>query len=1035
MRLRSMGSRFGRLSTGGAPRSTSPLLSQLVLGAAVVVAGLGGTACKRSEEAPANSYFDRTIGPILGGSCSKQTTGCHIADLKGNAVGNLDTTSYAMVARRRDLLTTYGPYGSPGLLLKVAGPQQVVVSTLDGNVTVTTDIRHAAGAGVDVTSDGYATLRRWMDNGATENNVGATNKLVAAGACASAIPKDSAFDPKVDPPSFDVFRTKVQPVLKAQCSAGTCHGSPASALNLTCGDTDEQVRWNAYIAAQFITDPPEASELLRRPLDPARGGVFHEGGVVFADNGDPGWLAIKEWATARKAPSAGTVDEGLRYFANRVQPMMVRKGCMFLGCHSPSMFHDLRLAGGSGGQFSLPATRRNYEMSKKMLSIESPDPNVSRLVNKNLLPFDLGAGYKGLRHRGGPLLDDVPGISASATFADCASFDLDKGELDKIPGYCVFARWHQIERKLAVDKGPSKGGVDAEPLRAIVYVSRPKFDDIPQAFDTYRPGARIFVASATLGADGNVTLGASDDKTAGCGLDESTADIRGPAVSWNGTKIAFAARTSAATPLAIYTMNVDGSACAKHKVSDHGASENGILLHDFDPAFAPDGRMVFASTRGAIGQSDLDYKGPTRTPSMLLPNSNLYVYDGDTAPTPVRQLTFLLNAELQPSFMLDGRVISTTEKRAPGFYQLAGRRQNIDGGDYHPLFASRKSIGYDQFTEVAELADRNFIAVFSDRGAVGGLGTIGIFNRSLGPDQFDREAGDRFYLKSLHLPDAAATGKKGAAAAYRSPAPLPASSFLATYAPVDPTVGGELEIVQIHAYTGARRPLLKTAGRSLVEVAAVYARYDHGTFISRVDEPNGAVVVEPGLRDAEVRVLDLPMIASLLFSNTRIGRTVVTEAKALGMLESLPPPNDLTSFAAADKTFSTSDEYGPLWVKRRLLGIQPTFDDASVGLHVPGGMPFVLALHKDTSGLGLIATQKEELQLYPGERARTSFPQRLFNAQCGGCHGSVSGLEVDVHLQPDVLTSASQVAAISGNMASWVYPPDKRGLPTGPPTQ
>ncbi|MBL8715699.1 MAG: hypothetical protein JNL79_06870, partial [Myxococcales bacterium] len=280
-------------------RARSFRSSSLILGgAAIVGAAAASTSCSRSDEAPTSSYFDRTIQPILGGSCSKQTTGCHVADLKGNAIGNLDTTSFAMVARRRDLLTTYGPYGSPGLLLKVAGPQQVVVSTLEGTVTITTDIRHAAGAGVDVTSDGYATLRRWMDNGATENNVGDSNKVIPAGDCNKAIPVDPTYDPKVEPPAYEQFKSKVQPILRKSCAAGTCHGSPASALNLTCGDTEEQIRWNAFIAGQFITDPAEASELVRRPLDPARGGVFHEGGVVFASNADTGWQAIAEWAAA-----------------------------------------------------------------------------------------------------------------------------------------------------------------------------------------------------------------------------------------------------------------------------------------------------------------------------------------------------------------------------------------------------------------------------------------------------------------------------------------------------------------------------------------------------------------------------------------------------------------------------------------------------------------------------------------------------------------------------------------------------------------
>src|SRR5207344_2784608 len=86
----------------------------------------------------------------------------------------------------------------------------------------------------------------------------------------------------------------------------------------------------------------------------------------------------------RWAPSAD--EEGLRFFANRVQPTLVRKGCMFLACHSPAMFHDLRLRGGSRGEFSEVATRKNYEMSRLMLALESPNPNDSRLLGKNLCP-------------------------------------------------------------------------------------------------------------------------------------------------------------------------------------------------------------------------------------------------------------------------------------------------------------------------------------------------------------------------------------------------------------------------------------------------------------------------------------------------------------------------------------------------------------------------------------------------------------------------------------------------------------------------
>ncbi|MGZ6091434.1 MAG: TolB family protein [Polyangiales bacterium] len=1000
----------------------------LIVVVAAALAAASATSCKSAEEPASLPYFDRTIQPILTQSCSRQTTGCHQADPKGNAVGNLDTSSFDMLDRRHDLLVTYGPYQAPGLLTKVSGPQTVPVSTLDGTtVSITTDIRHAAASGIDVTSDGYATLRRWMDGGATRNNVGpSAPRLSPVGPCKKTIPEQPGFDPKADPgPTYAQFVDKVQPVLAKNCSAASCHGNDVAQFSLTCGENDDQKKWNAWIASQFIAKVPEASEIARRPLDPSRGGVYHEGGVVFDGPDDDGYKAIVDWAKATGAPKTDGLDDGFKYFANRVQPTMVRKGCMFLGCHSPSMFHDLRLSGGSGGQFSLAATRRNYNASKLMLSLESPDASVSRLINKNLFPYDrdIDDTAIGTRHRGGALLDDIP---AGKT---CADFDADKDDLNAIPGQCIFNRWHELERAAALKAGPAGGGVDTEPLRGIVYISRAPNTDPPQAFDTYRAGSSLHLAAATLAMDGSIAVAGDTDLTGGCGLSEGTADIRGPAVSWDGTKIAFAARTSAATPLAIYVMNADGSSCVKHdKIGAHDPQKNGILVHDFDPAWSPDGRIVFASTRGAIGQSDLDYDGPTRTPSTMLPNSNIYALDADGS---IRQLSFLLNAELAPSFMLDGRLLYTTEKRAPGFYQLAGRRQNLDGGDYHPFYGQRKSLGFEQTTEVAELADRNFVAIFSDKGALASGGTVGVINRSLGPDQATRDPADRFYLKSLHLPDVAANGKKGSAGAYRSPAAIPTHGFIASYAAGDPyAFDGGYDLVQVDERTGARKVLVtRASGQSIVEAAAVYARANQGVFKSRIDEVNGAVQLVPGDKTAEVSVLDLPMLASLLFTNTREGRNVDDINTGLGVLESLPPPSGaLGSFDGLDAQFVSTDDYGKLWVKRRRLGVGSTYDDHSIGFRIPGGMPFVLELYTDINGKPL-QTQKEEMQYVPGERARSNFRRDLFGAQCGGCHGSISGREVDVHLVPDVLTTASRVRVLDpgGRLNDWVLPPSGRG--------
>jgi hypothetical protein len=76
-------------------------------------------------------------------------------------------------------------------------------------------------------------------------------------------------------------------------------------------------------------------------------------------------------------------------------------------------------------------------------------------------------------------------------------------------------------------------------------------------------------------------------------------------------------------------------------------------------------------------------------------------------------------------------------------------------------------------------------------------------------------------------------------------------------------------------------------------------------------------------------------------------------------------------------------------------------------------MPFLLAAETQLSGdlAPTLHFQREEMQAYPGEMLRQSFRRDLFNGLCGGCHGSVSGLENHVAVNPDILTQASVVQA------------------------
>ena len=190
------------------------------------------------------TYFDRTISPILTTSCVRTNTGagCHVADAKGNALGNLDVSSFASLTKRRDLLVDYGPYGQPAMLIKNVDPFQVEVQTYDGKkVAITTDIKHAGGSILDPTGSAYTTLRRWIQNGATENNTGQPPPSVDRQPCNPFVPARAGFDLTKDPPRADFaqFRDSVNPVLTGKqgagqggssCAAGNCHGTFANSL-------------------------------------------------------------------------------------------------------------------------------------------------------------------------------------------------------------------------------------------------------------------------------------------------------------------------------------------------------------------------------------------------------------------------------------------------------------------------------------------------------------------------------------------------------------------------------------------------------------------------------------------------------------------------------------------------------------------------------------------------------------------------------------------------------------------------------------
>ncbi len=642
----------------------------LLLGSSAFFLSPAGCSINRPKE---QHFYDQHIQPIFNNFCASNTSPCHRIDPgTGVALGNLDLSSFEGVQKRRDVLRTYGSYPQPLLLLKTLTEGTVQIPYQQKFYV--SEIRHTGGNTIAPTSDAYYELKRWLDNGA--NIDGLLPAQVAnqgQGPCNTVIPEN---EPTVDTTggAYQMFVATILPKIIVSCAYGTCHSSPQSDFYMTCGNDDAQKAYNYGRAASFVAAmgaPVEQSELLLRPLATPAGGVSHSGGVFFASRDDGTWKTWKAWAEAVQLspPFTLTSSAGQRFFEDNVMPKLLQRGCALEGCHSPDGFNDLRLRSGAQGFFSPLSLQRNHDtLLKEFMALDTIDVKQSRAVKKTIF-----ASSGGMIHRAGPVLDGTH-MNGGQEVADSADACPTPFDPMTASAFCALKQWHAIERQdHAADLSPMASG-DVLPL---AFVARPANGDTLLQFDNYAGGADLKLADATLGANGLVTsVGNVHSALGGCPGLGGDVDVRGPEWSYDGTQLIFAARAGAASGLDLYVLEVGGGGTCRRLTNDGGRMQGLVRVHNFDPVFAPDGSVVFASTRAG-----------TLTLRNLLPNADLFrVAPGLDFGAP-EQMTWLLNSEIGPAFMQDGRVSFTAEKATPDFYQLSGRRMNWDRTDYHPLLA------------------------------------------------------------------------------------------------------------------------------------------------------------------------------------------------------------------------------------------------------------------------------------------------------------------------------------------------------------
>lgn len=963
-----------------------------------LAAALGACSSGRSGD----TYYERNIQPILDFSCAGNTSGCHRTnpeDPYSFAAGNFDVTSFENVQKRRDLLQPFGAFSQPLLLIKAVPPGALSVAY--GSTFKSIDVLHAGGPILELSSPAYLTLQQWVENGATENGLAPPSPAKDGGtACSTAVPP--GFQPAMytSNENFAQFRSDVQPVLRG-CAGNACHGAPQSDFYITCGDDETQVAFNFSQSWAFVANPVEDSQLLRVPLAVKAGGLPHTGGDQLASRTDQRYVAVRAWAEKVGPLSFGEGDAGKRFFADNVQPLLLQRGCSFQACHSPSATNDFKLRTGTQGFFSSVALQRNYELMRdEFMALEMMDARRGRAAAKSILS---SAG--GIAHRGGPVLE-TPGRGLSST--PCPQPYVAA----TATAFCTVQEWVNIERQALLAAGQVTPMTAGSPAR-VVYVARPASQVAGRLeFDTYQPGADLRVFNTTFTATQGLAPGTVAANTSSlldnCGVTAANVDVQAPSVNRDGTTVAFAMRTSAADPLGIWLVNIDGTNC--RRITAAAPDQGGLKIHNFDPAWAPDGNwIVFASTRGGAG-------GPTRSRKLFLPQSDLWRMRADGSG--VEQMTYLTNSELRPAFMREGRVTMSTEKVSDGFYQVAGRRLNWDRTDYHPLLAQRAesiyanltqldekrpSVGYAQATDIREDANGNFLVILSDPGTKGAGGTLAVFNRSVGP--FEKDRTDEGYLPSMVILDEAATGSatRATQGVYRAPFGLPDGSILVSYAGFNGNLASATSLayglVAINPLTRARTALLDVnPGTAQVDAVLALKHPPRKLYENRRQLVFGGTV-DTDLGDrATMYMPDAPMVFTLFNANLRRGRPVAAFDKAARLA--------VYREGAAPAGTTSGSGPGGIFQLREMLGTANLASDGSVRVGLPARAGVILEL-QDSSGRPLI-TMGEEHQLGPGEVISLGIRRELFDAVCGGCHGSVSGSELDVVVTPDALTGASE---------------------------
>lgn len=763
----------------------------------------------------------------------------------------------------------------------------------------------------------------------------------------------------------DVFVSEALPVLEARCVGGACHGVGAEEpwpetlgffvqLDDSGRIADVDQAREAALERVVTQSPPLLSSLLRVPMPGFAGGGPHAGGALFVDTEDPALLALRRWVEAEPDGTGGedvALDALDALFGQTVLPVLVER-CGRGGCHGPT---DVAFTAFPGrpdvetGAFAPKDVRAARRVARRHIDLWSADAASSRLVRKAI-----GSEEGGLVHRGGP-----------ATFFPEAPV----GRPLDAPGLEAILAWARAERAAV-------GAVEDQTPSALLYVRGPVAARAPYRIAPTTTGSDLYLDSwpPESGREENLTAALHP------GVD---AEVRDPALSHDGRRVAFAMRLEGETRFTLWELDLEDRSA--RRLSPEGT--RGSLVQ---PTYSPDGTVI-ASWDGH-GEAGAD--GPGVAPELV------EIEVGGA----LRRLTFTPAPEVSPSMLAAGKtrgelVFGTRREGSRGAEGVLFRfplchDPGLHGEpEYHVQFGA--SLAPRAPLSAIDLPEgRQVMVTLDDSSAMDDRGALLLLDRSMGP-----ELGRPVEQASLagYRPPIV---ELDAALRFRDPAPLPDGRFLvaaddeaspgrdALYiaAVVDGVAGAEL---------AALEPLLASPGESVRSPVAVFTR--------PVEDDGHLPVTDPA---EELGYLALRDVASL---EALYGRTEATgprifrsEIRAMRLLISRRTLDaDLGRDAGGTRAGLSSR------LPADLLAEVPFPEDRSAWLRIPAREP-VLIQWLDGEGM-VIGRQLDRWYFAEGaESVPGGTNEATYDHSCAGCHGSASGEPEDaVAPTPDILSSAS----------------------------